>query len=383
MAFDLSLPSEEEIKQEVVVMTTPTSEEITAVKDRAGIQAQNVMNLDLDSSKDRMECVRAFDEFGAGIMQTSNTKNTILQKRLANYGAQDSQTAAVAKGLEDLTIKMKDLDPSGIDFIKHGPFGKLFNPVRRYFEKYKTADQEIADIIKSLDKGKAMLVNDNTTLAIEQGNMRDTTKKLNQTIEMGLALDENLSAQVENAKLRGTDPEKVKFVEEELLYPLRQRIQDFQQLLIVDQQGVAAMEIVIRNNKELIRSVERAKTVTVSSLRVAVTVAGALYNQKIVLEKVNALNAATNQMISATSKMLKDQGTEIQRGASEASISAETLKQSFADTIQALNDISNYKQEALPRMRASIEEFRELADAGEQMISRLERGTAQTGEFYA
>ena len=49
------------------------------------------------------------------------------------------------------------------------------------------------------------------------------------------------------------------------------------------------MEIIRRNNLELIRSVERAKTVTVSALRVAVTVASALYHQKIVLEKVNLL----------------------------------------------------------------------------------------------
>ena len=81
------------------------------------------------------------------------------------------------------------------------------------------------------------------------------------------------------------------------------------------------------------------------------TVAGALYNQKIVLDKVKALNATTESMIASTSRMLKEQGTEIQRQATEATVSPETLKQAFADALGALDDISTYKQEALPQDR--------------------------------
>ena len=120
--------------------------------------------------------------------------------------------------------------------------------------------------------------------------MRDLTKQLNEKVEMGTQLDEYLTNAIEKAKADGTDPDRVKFVEEEILLPLRQRLLDFEQMLAVNQQGIVAMEIIRRNNLELIRSVERAKTVTVSALRVAVTVASALYHQKIVLEKVNLLN---------------------------------------------------------------------------------------------
>ena len=66
-------------------------------------------------------------------------------------------SADVAKGLEDLTIEMKDLDPSAIDFMKTYPLGKIFNPVRRYFTKFEDSDKAIGDIIKSLDKGETPL----------------------------------------------------------------------------------------------------------------------------------------------------------------------------------------------------------------------------------
>ena len=157
-----------------------------------------------------------------------------------------------------------------------------------------------------------------------------------------------------------------------MLFPLRQKIMDFQQLLVVNQQGIVAMNVIRRNNLELIRAVDRAENVTVSALRVAVTVAGALYNQNIVLEKINALNETTNSMIAATSRMLKEQGAEIQRNAVEANISEDTLRQSFADTIQALEDISTYKQAALPKIKATIESFQEIADMGNEYLSRLE-----------
>ena len=143
---------------------------------------------------------------------------------------------------------------------------------------------------------------------------------------------------------------------------------------MVNQQGIIAMEVIRKNNLELIRAIDRAQTVTVAALRVAVTVAGALYNQKIVLEKVQMLNTTTNNMISATSRMLKEQGTAIQREAVEASISPDTLKQAFADTLSALDDISTYKEKALPQMAQTIQDFRTIADEGERQLSKMEKG---------
>ena len=71
----------------------------------------------------------------------------------------------------------------------------------------------------------------------------------------------------------GPDDPRREFVEEDILFALRQRTLDLQQQLAVNQQGVLAIEIIIRNNRELIRGVDRALDVTISALQVAVTVA--------------------------------------------------------------------------------------------------------------
>ncbi len=373
MAFTLDMPNPEVIKEKVEEELAVKEEEQSAVKSAAEQKANEIMAVDLDSLQSRTEFTQAIEAFGTDIITKSEAKNEILSRRMIDLSKSGSQSGEVAKGLEDLAVQMKSLDPSGIDFTKKGPVSKVFNPVRRYFDRYKTADAEIAEIVKSLEKGKTTLKNDNVTLEIEEQTMRQITKELNQKIEMGTQLDLFLTNAIEIKKAEGGDEDKVRFVEEEVLFPLRQRLMDFQQLQVVNQQGIIAMDVIRSNNKELIRAVDRAETVTVASLRTAVTVAGALYNQKIVLQKVQLLNASTNAMIEATSRMLKEQGVEIHRSSIEANISVETLKESFANTLSALEDISNYKQEALPKIKQTIEEFRVLADEGETRLLAMEK----------
>ena len=372
MAFDLNIPDPEATKVEVTkeLALPPAKAEI--INSTAADKGSQIMNVDLENITDRRDILRAIENLGADVMSQSATKNAMLSKRMGQLSREGGESGDVAKGLEDLAIKMRDLDPSGIDFTKKG---KIFNPVRRYFERFKTVDGEITDIVTSLERGKNTLKNDNVTLELEEDSMREITKQLNQQLEMAIDLDEYLSAAVEAN--RGTaDPERVKFVEEEVIFPLRQKILDLQQLQTVNQQGIVSMNIVRRNNQELMRAVDRAENVTVSALRVAATVAGALYNQRIVLDKVNTLNEATNSMISSTSRMLKEQGTEIQRNATEANISVDTLKESFANTIDALNDISEYKQVALPRIKQTILDFQAIAEEGQKHLDRLEKREA-------
>ncbi|WP_053366509.1 toxic anion resistance protein [Bacillus sp. FJAT-27245] len=374
MSFSMTVASPEEVKALIEEQVKPVPEEISELQKAANQNVSTIMGLDVESLDQRNEVLKSIESFGLNTMKASSNKNSLLQVSVGNLAKQGDEGSRVAKGLSELQTQLKDLDPSVIDFAKTGFLGKLFNPLRAYFQKYEKADSVISDIVTSLEKGKVTLKNDNTTLEIEQQGLRDLTKILRKEIELGTLMDEAIEAQIEQAKTRGEDPDKIQFITEELLFPLRQRVMDLQQMLTVNQQGIIAYEVVIRNNRELIRGVERAKTVTISALKIAVTVASALYNQKIVLKKIEALNATTNDLIAGTSKMLKVQGVEIQKQAMESSVSVETLKVAFADVIEAMDSISTYKQQALPKMRETINQFKELAETGEKQIQRLEKG---------
>ena len=377
--FSLEVPSVEKVEEEVKNELAVKEEDKARISTQAENAVMKIMDVDINDQKNRTEVAKIIEEFGLeDLKRSKGNNNAILKNRLVNLDKAGNMTGLgevtnVTKGLEDLTMKMKDLDPSHLDFAKTGVLGKIFNPVRRYFEKYKTADQEIAAIVESLDKGKQTLITDNKTLEIEEVEMRNNSLQMMKNVEMGMQLKQMLEGAVTQARADGVDPDKIRFVEEEVLYPLNQRIEDFQQVGLVSQQGVIGTEIIRRNNKELIRSVDRAQNVTVTALRTAVTVAGALFNQKIVLEKVNSLNKATNEIMAGTSKMLHTQGVEIQKQASETAISGDTLKLVFAEALQALDDISTYKQQALPQMEETIKMFQELANEGEAKIQQMEK----------
>lgn len=377
MAFSMDLPNVEEVKNEVKEELAPAPETKMQLEKAAESNTDELFTFDLGSLSDRRNIVSSIETFGSDVVAKSTQKNELLNVRLVDLSKMGGENGEVVNGLSQLQMQMKDLDPSGIDFAKKGVIGKLFNPIRNYFAKFEKADDVIAQTIVSLGKGKDVLKRDNTTLEVEQLALRDLTKKLSQQIELGTQMDDAITAAIEKAKTENVDEERIKFIEEEVLFPLRQRLMDMQQMQTVNMQGIIAMEIVRRNNKELIRAVERAENVTISALRIAVTVASALYNQKIVLEKVNAVNEATNKLIGATSKMLKEQGTQIQQQAMESNISVDTLRAAFADTFEALDSVSDYKTKALPQMKTTIAEFRALADEGEKRIRKMEARNAE------
>ncbi|MEH7403137.1 MULTISPECIES: toxic anion resistance protein [Bacillaceae] len=377
MSFSMQVVNEEEIKAVIEEQVKPVPEELMKLKATADANVAMIMELDTVSKETyekRKEILQSIESFGLQTMKSSSNKNSLLKVSLGQLAKSGDEGGQVAKGLSELQVQLKDLDPSAINFAKSGFLGKLFNPIRSYFQRFEKADVAIADIVMSLDKGKKILENDNTTLEHEQLSLRMLSKTLEKEIQLGTLMDESIENQIEKAKIEGEDQEKIKFISEEVLYPLRQRVMDLQQMLVVNHQGDMSYEVVIRNNRELIRGVERAKTVTISALNTAVTVASALYNQKIVLQKITALNQTTNTIIEGTSRLLKEQGVAIQKQAMESAVSVETLKTSFTNVISAFESISTFKQEALPKMRQTILQFQELAEVGSRQIQRLEKG---------
>lgn len=372
--FDMKLPSNEELKKEIQIAVAPEDKELIELQKSANSYVENMMNSSTDNSVQRHEMVKAFDGFGMDLMKQSESKNKMLDFQINSLYTKSDEGGPVAKSLLDLQKEVKGLDPSGVDFAKKGLFGKIFNPIKDYFKKYQKAGAVIEGLVDELQKGGDILKRDNVALDQEMESMRQLTKNINKSILMGQMIDDKLTLEIQNAQNKSENPEKIKFFQEELVFPLKQRIIDLQTILTVNQQGFLAMDILKKNNRELIRGVERAKVVTINALKIAVIVAKALTDQEIVLKKIQALNTTTNNLLAGTAERLKTQGVEIQKQASESMLDAETLKKAFSDCMEAMESVSKYRQEALPRMSQTILEFKDLAEKGEQAIQRIEEG---------
>lgn len=381
--FSLDLPSKEEIKKTIDQNLSIPKEDEVMISEASKQKAEEILNVDTYNINDRQDLSKAIETFGQDVIITSTEKNTILQKRLSDLSKIGGEGQAVANGLDDLSTEVENLNPAGLDFTNNGFLSKIFNPVKNYFKKYQSADETIGKIIDSLEEGSQTLKDDNTTLDIEYVSMLNLSKQLIEKRKMGKELDDYLTNQINVGKSQNMDPNKIQFLEEEILFPLRQRMIDFDQMLAVNQQGMISIETIKRNNTELIRSVERAKTVTVSALRTAVMVAGALYNQNLVLSKIKAINDTTNNMIATTSKMLKTQGAEIQKQAISSNIDMDTLKQAFNDALEAFDEINTFKQNALPQMKATLADFDTLIGQGQLLIDNIENSKQSKAEYIS
>lgn len=322
--------------------------------------------------------IAAVETLGSKTQEQAARRSAMLKQPIRSLAAKSDDGGEVAQSLVELNMQVDELDPGKFDF-EAGWFGRLLGmlpgigtPMKRYFLKFEQADTVIEAIIRSLKEGKGQLMRDNMTLVEDQKAMRGFTYRLEKTIKLGMQIDHRLNYALER-EVQPDDP-KASFIQEELLFPLRQRIQDLQQQLAVNQQGVLAIELLVRNNKELIKGVDRAINVTVNMLSVAVTVALALANQKIVLEKIDAINKTTNRLIEETASRLKTQGAAIQKQAASTQLSMESLTRAFADINTALDDISTFRKNALPEMSKNILEMDQMTAEAEARIRKQEQG---------
>jgi uncharacterized protein YaaN involved in tellurite resistance len=319
------------------------------------------------------------DTLGLELQKKAAVQSSKLKDPIKKISNRSEDGGEVGNALVNLRMQVEALDPARFDF-KAGWFSRVIgylpgigSPLKRYFSKYENAQTIINSIIQSLEMGREQLKRDNVTLTEDQKNLRDLTIRLTKAVELSKIIDEKLQGKIDSEILQ-SDPQYA-FITEELIFPLRQRIMDLQQQLAVSQQSILAMEIVIRNNKELIRGVNRSLNVTVNALQVAVTVALALADQKIVLEKVQALSSTTSNLIAHTAERLKVQGAEIHKMASTTQLDMDLLKKAFADVRDAMEDISAFRQEALPNMAQTILELNDLTQEAETTIKKKEQAT--------
>jgi len=371
-----------DITDEIVVDEKTVDHAIMERADSVTDTLFSTNNDDLDTSNSNKS---AIENLGLNVQIESAKLNTMLNAPISKLSKRSEEGNGVANALVDLKIHIEDMDPAEIDFepgwlsrtLGFLPF--IGTPIKRYFTKFEATSTVIEAIANSLKKGKTQLERDNITLLDDQKRMRELTKQLEKTIQLAQLIDQKLSTRIEREL--STDDPRFKFLQDEILFPLRQRIMDLQQQMVVNQQGIIAIELIIRNNKELIRGVNRTLNVTMSALKVGTTLAIALADQKIVLDKVNAVNETTNKLIADTAKRLKTQGAEIHKQASSTQLDMQVLHQAFQDIKSALDDISSFRQNALPKMAQSIVELNEISSNQEKVIQDIEKGNEKSSPF--
>ncbi|WP_422346194.1 toxic anion resistance protein [Parasphingorhabdus sp.] len=320
-------------------------------------------------------------EFGKKVDQITN----MGRKEIADAAGQSNRfldrpirtmddESGIGADLTELRRTVEDLDPG-----KRGnllaprklfgiiPFG---SKLRNYFDGYKSAQGHISSILNRLQGGKDELLMDNAAIDVERKNLWAAMGRLEQMIHVSKVMDQRLEDKA--AELDATDPAKAKAIRESALFYVRQRTQDLLTQMAVTVQGYLALDLVKKNNVELVKGVDRASTTTVSALRTGVTVAQALTNQKLVLDQVTALNTTTAGIIDSTGDMLKNQTAQIHEQAASATIPLETLQRAFQNVYDTMDNIDTFKIKALENMKTTVNSLSSEIEKSKGYIARAE-----------
>ena len=311
------------------------------------------------------------------IRRAAESSNRLLKspvKALQEGGL--SEGSKVGSTLLELRRTVEDLDPKEASGPKKLlgmiPFGDKLND---YFHKYQSAESHIDAILHALRDGQDELGKDNGALNLEKQQLWEAMGRLNQYVYVAERLDARLSAGISD--MEPINPEKAKALRDDVLFYVRQKHQDLLTQLAVSIQNYLAIDIVIKNNIELMKGVDRASTTTVSALRTAVMVAQALGNQKLVLDQITALNTTTSSMIERTSEMLRDNSVAVQQQAASATIGLPQLQAAFQNIYATMDAIDSFKVEALDNMAATIGTLETEVGKSREYLDRVEHQNPQ------
>ncbi|TNM61063.1 toxic anion resistance protein [Streptomyces sp. NP160] len=320
--------------------------------------------------------VRASSQVSNRMLQRPSSSPAGAAKRPGSGPAADAQVQ-VADTLAELRRTVTELDPGRADL--KGPrrlFGLLpgGQKVQRYFDRYQDAQSQLDAIIRALASGQDALRRDNAAIEQEKAELWATMGKLTEYVVLARALDTATQEKVTELSL--TDPKAADALTADALFPIRQRHQDLLTQLTVSAQGYLALDLVRRNNVELIKGVDRAQTTTVSALRTAVVVAQALSQQQLVLDQVSALNSTTSATIESTSRLLRQQTAQVHEQAASATVDVEVLQRAFDEVFATMDAIDTFKLKAVENLATTV-------DALEGQMRRSRSYVARTREAEA
>jgi len=295
-------------------------------------------------------------------------------------GGADAQTR-VATSLNELRTTITDLDPNRADLtgvkkvLKWLPGG---DKIQKYFQKYESAQTQLNAIIKSLESGQDDLRKDNAAIETEKANMWTTMGKLSEYNALASALDEAVAQKVAELEAAG-NAEAANALKSDALFAIRQRRQDIMTQMAVSVQGYMALDLVRKNNIELIKGVDRAQTTTISALRTAVIVSQALARQRLVLDQITALNTTTSNLIESTSQQLRVQGAQINEQAASSTIDVQKLQAAFDNVFQTMDALDSFRAQAVDSMAQTVQALEGQIERAKPYLERTRQGELSSG----
>ena len=274
-----------------------------------------------------------------------------------------------------------------LDALNPGKEGDLLQPqkllglipygskLQGYFRKFQNAGEQMQKSMQKLYAARDDMQRDVVEIEATRGKMWDGMQKLAAAAQFAESLDSKLAGKVDGIK--ATDPERAKALEQEVLFYVRQNLQDILTQQAVCTNGYLALDVLKKTGREMMNGCSRVATTGMSALAVAQTVARATGNQIKVMEMLTGVNSTIENLISETGRQLNSHVEKTTQFASNPLVGIEKMKEMFDQTFKAMDAMDTFRSKMIDVMGQNNTILQEQLARADQYIDRVRQKKAR------
>ncbi len=304
---------------------------------------------------------------------------SLMQGRFMQRNFVGVEDSSAFKAIQEMRGHLDELNPGkeGDLFQQQKllgiiPFG---NKLQSYFRKYQTASSQLQKSMEQLYTARDEMQRDVVEIESVRAKLWDGMQKLGAAIRFSETVDAKLAAKVQS--LKATDPQRAQALEQEVLFYVRQNLQDMLTQQAVCINGYLALDVLKKTGREMMNGCTRVATTGMSALAVAQTVARATGNQIEVMNMLSGVNSTINNLIAESGRQLNTHVEKTTEFAQNPMIGIEKLKEMFDQTFKAMDAMDNFRSKAIEVMGQNNAIIKEQLKKAETYVDRVRQQQAR------
>lgn len=319
-----------------------------AVEEQVDRFMQSLLSEDVQSDAFRQ---RLDSAFALGREEIS-IASSLMQGRLLQANFMDMEDSSAFKAIQEMRGHLDALNPGKEGdlfqmqkFLGFIPYG---NKLQTYFRKYQGAAGQLQKSMQQLYTARDDMQRDVIDIEATRVKLWDAMQKLKAAIHFAECLDSRLQQRV--IALKSTDAQRAKALEQEVLFYVRQNLQDMLTQQAVCTNGYLALDVLKKTGREMMNGCSRVATTGMSALAVAQTVARATGNQIKVMDALTGINSTIENLMTETGRQLNQHTDRVGQFAQNPMIGIDKLKDMFDQTFKAMDAMDSFRSKAIEVM---------------------------------
>ena len=337
------------------------------------IDALAAEDLHSDAFRQRLDSA-----FALGKEEISNA-SSLMQGRFMQRNFVGLENSPAFKAVQEMRGHLDALNPGNegdllqpqklLGFIPYG------NKLQSYFRKFESAGEQMQKSMQKLYAARDDMQRDVVDIEATRTKLWEAMQKLAAAVQFSESLDAKLALKVEGLKV--SDPERARALEQEVLFYVRQNLQDILTQQAVCTNGYLALDVLKKTGREMMNGCSRVATTGMSALAVAQTVARATGNQVKVMEMLTGVNSTIENLIAETGRQLNTHVEKTTQFAQNPLVGIEKMKEMFDQTFKAMDAMDNFRSKMVDVMGQNNAIVKEQLARADQYIDRVRQKKAR------